>query len=80
MGVVPSLSEGSDGDVCVFMVTHLLGNLRCGVKNLDQVLQLDLEALGVSESVLGCHQAVRSTKTCGHLVLGINQAGVEFLM
>ena len=79
MGVVPSLSKGRHCDVRVLMVTHLLGNLGCSIKNLDQVLQLDLETLGISKSVLCCHQTVRSTKTCSDLVFSINQARVEFL-
>ena len=71
MGGVPSLSEGSHGDVCVVMVTHLLGNLRGAVQDLDGVLQLVLEGLGVSQDSVGSFEAVWSAKPGGPLLLGL---------
>ena len=79
MGGVPSLSEGSHGDVCVVMVTHLLGNLGGAVQDLDGALQLVLEGLGVSQHGGGSLEALRGAEASGDLLLGLAQAGIELL-
>merc|ERR1719232_31698 len=79
MGGVPSLSEGSDGDVRVVVVTHLLGNLGGAVKDLDSALQLVLEGLGVSQHGGGSLEAVWGAEASSDLLLCLAQAGIELL-
>ena len=79
MGGMPPLSKGSHGDVCVVMVAHFLGNLGGCVKNLDGVLELVLEGLGIREDSLGGGEAVRGAEAGGDLLLGLAQTGIELL-
>ena len=79
MSVVPSLSEGSHGDVSVLMVTHLLRDLSSSVQHLDQVLQVGLELLSISQNILSTDQGVRGAEAGGDLLLGVHEARVELL-